>query len=1562
MLNFKLMTTTSSNSHDHHHFSKFSSSKSGIIYYLLLSCCLWLLLLWSCCFHDNHNVAVIQESSFGFVHGSITIHTVSITNILSPNLQFTACGSQNMYATPIVATFDAPDMQEGKLLLSSGDYSFTIYEDYFASSCPNGVSTLNNTVKINGQTVMNLKTSCQCFPNYVQTLQQVPIVSYVMLNSTGNTFTIDLNPFNAGVDQRMQKISVNFYKMALSDTIIDLTLGNVPNRFDLLSPASYVQVQSEPFTSTALTNMSTSFSSFVTVNNNAIDIAENVTLNISSSSTLTNRLFFDVTSIKKLNVTTGVANTIFPQLFYSNTSTQVSYQLVGVKLASDEQLQIFYTVQTIYEPTSNTKFYLTFSVDGAQSPQVYDASTSGNSISTTLNVYKTSKMESFFDQNNIGYSVFATVSDLAYFKHVPPVGAVDSKCWVQLNIFSESFNGLIHIFSSKTSKQYSIPISTSDFIATVSNTAFIVLPSDMIDCVSSPTDIYVRLETDFVTQKSFSVNIFKKTFLYINDETSSFSQFVNATSPNLQNEAYGAFVNSIGSRDNVLQSVYLNFTQFQSGTEVAFIQQYNNGISSGPLLQSNTKKIPLPVKTFLMPGTIIYVYPSCKTCVANLTISLPTEYSIPFRLNSDAGSSSRTTLPYQFKNDYGIYWTYVNVSLIAFKGNATIVVDVVITNLIKVPSKLTLLATQGTIPLLTTSGSNINAPNNARYFVTTVGNSQLYNSTSDCTQSRSATYATISLSVPATAGIWKFGLFIDPTVTKVGTQFAWSAKSSDFNTVIGGVGSLSTQRLYVNPVEIVSSLSFSCSLYTCYSNKPAQLLLKFDASTLALASRAFEIYVKMGSVPTLSNYDFKSPPMSTYNNLTSTFMVRYLFTNVGTFIVNDALGSYSLLTRERLDLKASTIAFVWIRPIYEMPPFASNSICSQSAGSTRATYLYWYDDATNAQADSSSTLDFANPILLNVTGNLTTGNTGKTMMIEFSVPGSYSSYTENYNPVVMVIDPNGQTALYSMRKSVITYTLSKTIYSSIRYFSTFSITSNLVENPLNTSVMILPLNGSYSLSSTFSSNVLAYIDKPAFNIVYYYPIYITIGVMVGVTLAVLIYFSLCYLLIWIYNLDYSIDTLSSSTTALNGLISLYDKVLKKRVSTCLFGTFYLICAMVLSAVLLGLMGSTMSGIDTALNSDPFNNDQDLSLASNRSYYACCKYEPSGTLTKFKNDPFYCVTPSSSYYYDYSTYDTYANLTINGIRYNSPMPTRAVNTENYGIILSFLDCPNMSVVYYPANIDSVNTYGITGFVLGGVFSCLCFIAFSALIVECMIEYGKETRSVFSAWMREHRSASVATHSTNSSHHTDDPLHREQAMMRAVDQRNNKSTTNATTTTTTGTKTGAPAPKSSSSGLHSPKSVSSEYENSSDEDVRSYDHVHVELSNVVRTTTGNNSTDHSSTTIPPDIKKPNVPVQPLEPPQPPQLASTTHQHRPPPTIDNYGHVPLGSMTVIQNNEVYGMQNAVNDANNNLVQVIPSAMYLPESVNYNNSNAMSYNNSQDYNQPAVEYNNLSNYNNNN
>ena len=478
--NSKLITT-----HSLHPFDlpspKYSSSsrlpKSGYIYYyfLLLSCLL--LLLWNnwTCYRDDHHVVEVVFPLWSFltfssplvglfVHGSITgSHTASITNILANNPQFTSCGSQNMYSTPLVATFDAPNMQQGKMLLSSSPYSFAIGEDYFAS-CPIGMTSLNNTVKVNGQLVMNLQTSCQCSLSYYQSLkkQEVPIVSYVLLNGTGNTLTIDLNPFNAGVDQRMQNIYMSFYEMAIDDVIIDLKIGNVPTRLDLLSPSSFAQVQTEPFTSTALTNMSNSFSSYVTVNNNAIDVAGNVTFKISSPSSLDNRLIFDLTSIKKINLMTGLSNTVFPQVLNSNTSTQVIYQLIGVNLSYNEQLQIFYTVQTAYEPSSNTKFSLYFSVDGVQSSsQVYEAYASDNTISTTLNVYKTSKMESFFNQYNSGYSLLATVSDLAYFKYVPQIGAMDSKCWIQLNILSQSFNGLIHIFSTKTSKQYSIPVSSS---------------------------------------------------------------------------------------------------------------------------------------------------------------------------------------------------------------------------------------------------------------------------------------------------------------------------------------------------------------------------------------------------------------------------------------------------------------------------------------------------------------------------------------------------------------------------------------------------------------------------------------------------------------------------------------------------------------------------------------------------------------------------------------------------------------------------------------------------------------------------------------------------------------------------------------------------------------------------------------------------------------------------------------------------------------------------------------------------------------------------------------------
>nr|CAG4719092.1 unnamed protein product [Naegleria fowleri] len=1498
-----------------------------------------------------------------------------------------------MYSTPLVATFDAPNMQQGKMLLSSSPYSFAIGEDYFAS-CPIGMTSLNNTVKVNGQLVMNLQTSCQCSLSYYQSLkkQEVPIVSYVLLNGTGNTLTIDLNPFNAGVDQRMQNIYMSFYEMAIDDVIIDLKIGNVPTRLDLLSPSSFAQVQTEPFTSTALTNMSNSFSSYVTVNNNAIDVAGNVTFKISSPSSLDNRLIFDLTSIKKINLMTGLSNTVFPQVLNSNTSTQVIYQLIGVNLSYNEQLQIFYTVQTAYEPSSNTKFSLYFSVDGVQSSsQVYEAYASDNTISTTLNVYKTSKMESFFNQYNSGYSLLATVSDLAYFKYVPQIGAMDSKCWIQLNILSQSFNGLIHIFSTKTSKQYSIPVSSSDFITDVSNTAFIVLQSDMIDCINSPTDIYIRVESDFVTQQSFSINIFKKNFLYINDETSSFPQFINATSPNLQNEAYGTFVNSIGTRDNVPQAVYLNFTQFPGKVD-AFIQPYNSVTPTGPLLQSSLKKTSLPVKTFLMPGTIIYFYSSCKTCIANLTISLPAEYAVPFILYSDAGSSSITSLPYQYKNDYGIYWTYINVTMLPLTGNATLIVDVFVYNLIKTPPKLTLLATQGPIPLLTTTGSSINVPNNARFSVTTIGNTQIYNSTFDCSQSRSATYATISISVPAATGVWKFGLFIDPNVTKSNTLFAWNAKSSDFNTVISGTSSLSFQRLYVNPVEVVSSFSFSCGSYSCDRNRPAQLLLKFDASTLALNSRAVEIYVKMGSVPTSSSYDFKSRPMSTYNNLTSNFVVRYLFTNVGTFGVNDALGSFSLISSDRLDFKKSTLAFVWIRPTDEISPFVNNTLCSQSSSSTRATYWYWYRaTTTTAQADYASGFDFANPLNLNVTGNLTTDNNGKNMLVDLTIPNSYSIFADSYRLMVMVIDSNGNTAIYEMKRTIISYVIANTLYTAIRYSTSFPIASSLIDNPLNTSVMIVPLyNTSTILSSyKYDSNMLAYVEEPAFNVLYYSPIYISIGVMVGISLIVLIYFLMCYLLIWIFNLDYSLDEITSSndnsrwfnkplwypftwTIALHTIFwtcipFVQNATLKRKLSTFLFGIGYFLCAIVLSVVLLAFMGQSMNDIDRALHSDPLLNkhDQDLSLASYRSYYACCRFKPSSSQNQFKNDPFYCVTSSTSYSYDYSSY---SNITINGVRYDPPMPSRAITTENFGILMSFLGCPNMSVVYYPAGIDAVNAYGISAFVLGGVFSCLCVIAFSALVMEYMIQHCKVRRSVFASWMRTNQAAtSVATNSTNlsavsSSHHTtDDPLQREQAMMREVDQRNVIKTTN------TGTSTGAPVPKSTTKSHSTPASVSSsEDEDSSDEDI--YDHVHVELPNVVRSVGNSDTTRHpvDSSTIPPDIKKPTVPTQSLESPRPPNNIRTTTPTTslPHATVENYGHVPLGSVTVIQNNEVYyGMQN-MNDPNN-LVQVIPPPStyqtYLPESVVNYNSNTMDRTNQQqdDSHQPAIQY-NYSNYNN--
>jgi len=379
-------------------------------------------------------------------------------------------------------------------------------------------------------------------------------------------------------------------------------------------------------------------------------------------------------------------------------------------------------------------------------------------------------------------------------------------------------------------------------------------------------------------------------------------------------EGFGIYINSLGNRDYTPQDLTFSLNasnsrpfMMYSTTDFKTPQLFSYLNNFGP----NTYPIKLNSRP-LFPGTIIYIFENnCYQCKVDLNITIPSSYISPTIISTLSSRSSTF-----YGNSNGVYWYYVQLS-----RSYDLVLEASLNNLIKptgsssnVPPKITLLATQGTVNPITIG--------NMRKVSATL---PLYNSTSDCS-GRNSTYNTayIGMNIPSSTtgslGIWKFALLMDP---------AYSSSTSSINFIVRPY----SQIEYVYPSSYTQQNTFDnrvnpsngyntvinlpmCSKYYCFLTTPLQLDIFFNATSLLFTGgQQFEIYVKAGNTPTMSDYDIKSGIMTANDLSSSSFVVKYLFSPDNTLVLSDRIDSNITFLPAYTPNTNNVSVYLWVRSL-----------------------------------------------------------------------------------------------------------------------------------------------------------------------------------------------------------------------------------------------------------------------------------------------------------------------------------------------------------------------------------------------------------------------------------------------------------------------------------------------------------------------------------------------------------------------------------------------------------------------------------------------------------------------
>ncbi|EFC45330.1 predicted protein [Naegleria gruberi] len=949
---------------------------------------------------------------------------------------------------------------KGKVILGS---KFTINLKYMFSSCDTKIKH-NSSLIINDQYVMDIPfdgSQCNCLQKEFSL--SPTISSYLMLNPT-NTLKIT-SSISTSTEIYISDVKIKFCYISQSTTIANLKLENSLQTISILTPESYKQIKTEPFKDILSSKTSNLTSVPYVITNSAVDIVENITLTVSltGSFAISNYLIVDV-QLQKIGPNGGNI-IISPSISKSSSLYSKNLILSRVNLQNSEKLIASLVIESIKEDsiTSGVNLELAVSATNPDTVELSDNTKIGLPFQLFLSkAYLSENEKSAGPIYNAG-----PISDLAYMDFQPLVTSpFNPACWLQLNMIINgnipAFIGNIHIWSSKSKTQFTKFFQYSHFIG---STLFMAIPSDQLDCnPATSTKLYMRVETNLPF--SYRMYISRKVYSSVSSLSKSVS---NIFTPKLEKgEGFAVSVDNLyDPTQDGFEKVPLNFQlpPLNIGSSRRF-NAFLTKRSSNPTIFRSVDAIAVPINPFpnaiLDTQNLLYYFENdCIDCTLNLYVQLPDSIKNPPSLLPNSNIDET-----QLRNDYGIYWKYVDVSSVSTASKYAVATITVNNVAYQSKKNIKLLATQNRID--STYSSSLR----------TIETTTDYIQTTDCSSSNLGNYRS-SISVPTiSGGIWKFGFFIDPIVMLNSVSFSISQYSSVRSISSNALTNVEALRV----PEFVYSFSFDCSSCKQTWGKTNMLSFTMLADTLQLENRYYEIFLKIGDIPTPTSHDIKSGYISTKmaSDTIQIFKPRYIFSLAGTAVVNNN-GETSFISSNRLDDIGTNVHVL----IKEVPGTLFSTETSCLAKNQSSSFSYQYETATTVNSESSTTVlnDYsffsidATKMIFNDT------NIGKNLTVEIST----SSFI-GLNPV-LIHPVTGKRV--TMKRTLLKYRFSGNSYQFQKYAGSFSITRDVVNQVKGAALtmVLLPDRSDKTYYSSISSlSVTTFVQQDFDSVSYFNPL------------------------------------------------------------------------------------------------------------------------------------------------------------------------------------------------------------------------------------------------------------------------------------------------------------------------------------------------------------------------------------------------------------------------------------------------------------------------------------------